>query len=101
MAHNKSQEKRNRQTIVRTARNKAVRSELKTRIKSAVAAAESGDAAAAAEALRLAQKRIDQAAAKGVLKKNITSSAARRKRNLVRHSRGPAPGPLPHPPGVG
>ena len=84
MAHNKSQEKRNRQTIVRTARNKAVRSALKTRIKSAVAAAESGDAAAAAEALRLAQKRIDQAAAKGVLKKN---TAARRKRNLVRQVR--------------
>ncbi len=84
MAHNKSQEKRNRQTIVRTTRNKAVRSELKTRIKSAVAAAESGDAAAAAEALRLAQKRIDQAAAKGVLKKN---TAARRKRNLVRQVR--------------
>ena len=84
MAHNKSQEKRNRQTIVRTARNKAVRSELKTRIKSAVAAAESGDASAAAEALRLAQKRIDQAAAKGVLKKN---TAARRKRNLVRQVR--------------
>ena len=84
MAHNKSQEKRNRQTIVRTARNKAVRSELKTRIKSAVAAAESGDAAAAEEALRLAQKRIDQAAAKGVLKKN---TAARRKRNLVRQVR--------------
>ena len=84
MAHNKSQEKRNRQTIVRTAHNKAVRSELKTRIKSAVAAAESGDAAAAAEALRLAQKRIDQAAAKGVLKKN---TAARRKRNLVRQVR--------------
>lgn len=81
MAHNKSQEKRNRQTIVRTARNKALRSELKTRAKSAVAAAESGDAAAATEALRLAQKRIDQAVAKGVLKKN---TAARRKRSLVR-----------------
>lgn len=84
MAHNKSQEKRNRQTIVRTARNKALRSELSTRTKSAVVAAESGDAAAAAEALRMAQKRIDQAVAKGVLKKN---TAARRKRNLVRRVR--------------
>ena len=81
MAHNKSQEKRNRQTLVRAARNKAIRSELKTRAKNAVAAAEHGDAAAAAEALRIAQKRIDQAVAKGVLKKN---TAARRKRNLVR-----------------
>lgn len=81
MAHNKSQEKRNRQTIVRTARNRSLRSELKTRAKNAVAAAERGDETAAAEALRLAQKRIDQAVAKGVLKQN---TAARRKRKLVR-----------------
>ena len=84
MAHNKSQEKRNRQTIVRTARNRSLRSELKTRAKSAVAAAERGDERATAEALRLAQKRIDQAAAKGVLKKN---TAARRKRKLTRQVR--------------
>jgi small subunit ribosomal protein S20 len=81
MAHNKSQEKRNRQTVVRTARNRSLRSELKTRARSAVSAARQGDETAAAEALRLAQKRIDQAAAKGVLKKN---TAARRKRKLVR-----------------
>ena len=81
MAHNKSQEKRNRQTIVRTARNRSLRSELKTRAKKAVAAAEQGDETAATESLRLAQKRIDQAVAKGVLKKN---TAARRKRKLVR-----------------
>ena len=84
MAHSKSQEKRNRQTVVRTARNRSLRSELKTRAKNAVAAAEQGDEAAAADALRLAQKRIDQAAAKGVLKKN---TAARRKRKLVRRVR--------------
>lgn len=84
MAHNKSQEKRNRQTIVRTARNRSLRSELKTRAKSAVAAAERGDETATVEALRLAQKRIDQAVAKGVLKKN---TAARRKRKLVRQVR--------------
>lgn len=84
MAHNKSQEKRNRQTIVRTARNRSLRSELKTRAKRAVAAAERGDERATAEALRLAQKRIDQAAAKGVLKKN---TAARRKRKLTRQVR--------------
>lgn len=81
MAHTKSQKKRNRQTAVRTARNRSIRSELKTRTKTAVEAARSGEAAAAAEALRIAQKRIDQAQAKGVLKKN---TAARRKRNLAR-----------------
>ena len=39
MANIKSQIKRNRQTIVRTERNKAVRSELKTRTKNAITAA--------------------------------------------------------------
>lgn len=81
MANIKSQKKRNRQTEVRTQRNRAFRSELKTRTKNALAAAESGDAAAAEEALRLAQKRIDAAASKGILKKN---TAARRKSTLTR-----------------
>lgn len=80
MAHTKSQEKRNRQNKVRAARNKSIRSEVKTRVKNAHAAAEEGGASAA-EALRLAQKRIDQAVAKGALKKN---TAARRKRSLAR-----------------
>ena len=81
MAHSKSQQKRNRQTAVRTARNKAIRSELKTRARNAQEAARSGDATATAEALSIAQKRIDQALAKGVLKKN---TASRRKSNLAR-----------------
>lgn len=81
MAHSKSQQKRNRQTAVRSARNRAIRSELKTRAKNAKEAARSGDATATAEALRIAQKRIDQALAKGVLKKN---TASRRKSNLAR-----------------
>ncbi len=81
MANIRSQIKRNRQNEVRRQRNKAVRSELKTRAKNAVAAAESGDQDAAAEALRLAQRRIDKAAAGGVLKKN---TAARHKSQLTR-----------------
>ena len=81
MANIKSQKKRNRQTVVRSERNRAVRSEMKTRAKNALAAAESGDAAAATEALRIAQKRYDTAASKGLLKKN---TAARRKSTLTR-----------------
>ena len=79
MANIKSQIKRNKQNLVRHERNKAVRSELKSRTKSAVTAAESG-ADDAAERLRLAIKRIDKAAAKGVIHKN---AAARRKSRLV------------------
>ena len=79
MANIKSQIKRNKQNLVRHERNKAVRSELKSRTKSAVTAAESG-ADDAAERLRLAIKRIDKAAAKGVIHKN---AAARKKSRLV------------------
>ena len=79
MANIKSQIKRNKQNDERHERNKAVRSELKTRTKSAVTAAEAG-ADDADERLRLAIKRIDKAAAKGVIHKN---QAARRKSRLV------------------
>ena len=79
MANIKSQIKRNKQNLVRHERNKAVRSELKSRTKSAVTAAQSG-ADDAAERLRLAIKRIDKAASKGVIHKN---AAARRKSRLV------------------
>ncbi len=84
MANIKSQKKRNRQTIRRTERNRALRSELRTRSKNALAAAESGDAAAAEEALRIAQVKIDKAVTKGILKKN---TAARRKSTLTRQVR--------------
>ncbi len=77
MANIKSQIKRNRQNEKRRLRNRAVRSELRTHQKAAEAAAGTDDEAAA---LRDAIKRIDKAAAKGVLHKN---TAARRKSRLV------------------
>jgi small subunit ribosomal protein S20 len=84
MANIKSQIKRNRQNEKRRVRNKAIRSELRTRTRNALEAAESGDAAAADEALRLVQMRIDSAAAKGVLPKR---TAARRKSRLTEQVR--------------
>ncbi|MGD0943060.1 MAG: 30S ribosomal protein S20 [Acidimicrobiales bacterium] len=80
MANIKSQIKRNRQNERRHLSNKAVRSELKTRTKNALLAAESG-AEDSAERLRQAVKRIDKAAAKGVIHSN---QASRRKSRLVR-----------------
>ncbi len=77
MANIKSQIKRNRQNEIRRQRNKAVRSELKTREKQAVNAEEEN----AEEAFRLAQKLIDEAVAKGVLHKR---TAARKKSRLAR-----------------
>jgi len=80
VANIKSQIKRNRQTIVRTERNKAVRSELKTRTKTATKAADEG-ADNATELAREAQKKLDMAARKGVIHKN---AAARRKSRLAK-----------------
>ena len=80
MANIKSQIKRNKQNERRRVKNKAVRSELKTRTKVATTAAEEG-AENADELARLAIKRLDKAAAKGVIHKN---QAARRKSRLVK-----------------
>ena len=70
MANIKSQIKRIKTNQVRTERNKAVKSELRTWIRTVRAAAESGDAAAAKDALATASKKLDKAAAKGVIHKN-------------------------------
>ena len=80
MANIKSQIKRNRQNEARRLRNKAVKSELKTRVKNTVKAAGDG-AEDVADRARLAQKRLDMAAAKGVIHKN---QAARRKSRLAK-----------------
>ena len=78
MANIKSQKKRNITNAKRAERNKAVKSELKTRVKSATATigTERND-----EALRLAVKRLDMAAAKGIIHPN---QAARRKSRLMK-----------------
>jgi small subunit ribosomal protein S20 len=80
VANIKSQIKRNRQNEKRRLRNKAVRSELRTRTKTAIAATAEGSEGAV-EALRLAMKRIDKAASHGVIHKN---QAANRKSRLMR-----------------
>jgi small subunit ribosomal protein S20 len=80
MANIKSQIKRNRQNAARHERNKAVRSELKTRVKAAVAAAETS-ADNTDQLTRLAIKRLDKAATKGVIHRN---AAARRKSRLMK-----------------
>ncbi len=77
VANIKSQIKRNRQNEAARQRNKAVRSELRTRIKRAEEA--TGDEAA--ELIRLAIKRIDEAASKGILHRN---NAARRTSRLAK-----------------
>jgi small subunit ribosomal protein S20 len=80
VANIRSQIKRNRQNERRRLRNKAARSEIRTRAKAVVASAEAG-AEDTADALRLAVKKLDKAAAKGIIHKN---QAANRKSRLMK-----------------
>ena len=80
MANIKSQIKRIGQNEARRERNESVRSELKTRTKSALFAAEDGADDVAAK-VASAARRIDKAAAQGVIHPN---QAARRKSRLMR-----------------
>ena len=80
MANIKSQKKRILTNARRHERNKAVRSELKTRIKTADRAATEG-AENTDEQVRQAVKALDMAAAKGIIHKN---QAANRKSKLMK-----------------
>jgi len=79
MANIKSQIKRNRQNEKRRMRNRAVRSEMKTRTRTVLASANAGEETE--ESLKAAIKTIDKAASQGVIHKN---KAARDKSRLVK-----------------
>ena len=73
MANSPSSKKRARQTERRTDINKARRSRIRTFIRKVEEAIASGDSAAAAEALRVAQPEIMRGVTKGVTHKNTAS----------------------------
>ena len=79
MANIKSQIKRNKQNEVRRQRNKAIKSELKTRVKNALTLAETSSENSV-EALRLAISKLDKAVTKGIIHKN---QASRKKSRLM------------------
>jgi small subunit ribosomal protein S20 len=78
VANIKSQIKRNKQNAVDRERNKKVKSEVRTRVKNAVAAVGTEDEESA---LRMAIKRIDKAATKKIIHKN---QAANKKSGLMK-----------------
>ena len=81
MATIKSQKKRIRQAEKARIRNRAIRSELKTAVKSVRVAVEANDAPAALEAARKASRLLDKAVSKGVIHKN---QAANRKSGVMK-----------------
>jgi small subunit ribosomal protein S20 len=81
MPNTKSAKKRLRQSLERRARNRAVKSSLKTQIKKVLTAVQGGDGADTDAEFRTAAKKLDQAAAKGVIHRN---KAARLKSRLTK-----------------
>ncbi|MPV49754.1 30S ribosomal protein S20 [Pseudactinotalea sp. HY158] len=81
MANIKSQIKRNRTNEKARLRNKAVKSELKTHVRTVRSAITAGDKDAAETALQEAGRKLDKAVSKGVIHKN---QAANRKSALAK-----------------
>jgi small subunit ribosomal protein S20 len=73
MANHPSAEKRNRQRITRTARNRAIASVVRTHIKRVRAAIAGKDKAAATTALKAAVTEIDKASTKGTVHRKAAS----------------------------
>ena len=73
MANTDSARKRIRQNIVRTARNTARKSRMRTFVKKVETAIAGGDREAANAALREAQPEMQRAAGKGVIHKNTVA----------------------------
>ncbi|GAA2008833.1 30S ribosomal protein S20 [Brevibacterium samyangense] len=81
MANIKSQMKRIRTAEKARLRNKSVRSEVRSAIRSVRELAAAGNAEAAQDALKVASRKLDKAVSKGVLHKN---NAANRKSKLAK-----------------
>ncbi len=82
MPNKNSAKKALRQNVKRRLLNRSQRSTLRTSIKKFRLAAQGDDPQATQAAFRLAVKRLDQAAAKGLIHKN---AAARTKSRLAKH----------------
>ena len=80
MAHTASAKKRNRQSKQRNLQNRSVLHAIKTQIRKVVAAVGAKDAATATREFQLASKKIDKAAARGIVHRN---AAARTKSRLA------------------
>lgn len=82
MPNTASASKRLRQAKVRQARNKAIKTSMKTQIKKVLTLVQDGEVEKAEVEYKLAAKKLDRAGAKGVIHKN----AAGRKKSRLQHA---------------
>jgi small subunit ribosomal protein S20 len=85
VANHPSAEKRNRQRIVRTVRNRAITSSVRTLVKRVRAAITAKDKTAATKALKEATSALDRAATKGVFHVKAASRTVARLSAAVHH----------------
>ncbi|MFO0566559.1 MAG: 30S ribosomal protein S20 [Polyangiaceae bacterium] len=78
MANHPSAEKRNRQRVARTERNRAAKSSVRSAVKKARAAIASGDKAGAKANVAEASTALAKAAKKGVIHKNAAARTTSR-----------------------
>ena len=87
MANHKSAKKRARQDEVRRDRNRKIRSEVRTVVKKLNGLVAAGDAKAAADNLRVAERTLRKAASKGVLpQRRASRSVSRLARSVAKLS---------------
>jgi small subunit ribosomal protein S20 len=73
MPKSASAKKRNRQSLVRRGRNRAAKSAIKSQVRKVRDAIAAGDVATGETEFRLAAKRVDKAAANGVVHSNLAA----------------------------
>lgn len=79
--------KRLRQSFVRRARNRAVKSEMRTQMKKVVTAVKESDIEKAETEYRLAAKKLDQAGAKNVIHKNAAARYKSRLQKMIKSAK--------------
>ena len=88
--HTKSAKKRHRQSLERRAKNRAVKSAVKTQVRKVRQAILAGDIAAAQTELRVAAMKLDKAGAKRVIHPNAAARTKSRLAHLIRAAKSPA-----------
>jgi small subunit ribosomal protein S20 len=84
MPTTKSAKKRLRQSLERRAKNRSVRSSVKTQVRKVREAVAAGDLAKAETELRLASKKLDRAGSKRVIHANAAARTKSRLQHLIK-----------------
>ena len=89
MPNTNSSKKRLRQNIKRRASNRSVRSNVRSQVRKVRQAVDAGDAEACESEFRLAVKKLDQAAAGGIIHRNAAARTKSRLSEAIKVAKSP------------